>query len=99
MSTTHTVTTRLHLEAAPAAARTTANQRAKRRRMIRYGLLAFNALVLLAVGYMIIQSAGTSSASASPYTVSSAVSVLGKQDKSAQITDPLDRLSSADIAV
>jgi surface antigen len=98
MSTTHTVTTRLHLETASVAAPTTASKKAKRRRIIRYGLLAFNAFILLSVGYMVLQSAG-SSPSSSSLTASSSASILSKQEKGAELSDPLDRLSSADIAV
>jgi surface antigen/LysM repeat protein len=97
MSTTHTVTSRLHLETGAATSGSaSANLRTRRRRMVRYGLLAFNALILVSVGYMVLQSAG----SPPSLSASSASSVLNaKQGNNTQLSDPLDRLSSADIAV
>ncbi len=98
MSTSHTVTTRLHLETLSTSSASNAKVRAKRRRSIRYGLLTFNALILLSVGYMVLQSAGTAPTGSSLGASASASSVLSKQNNT-QLSDPLDRLSSADIAV
>jgi surface antigen/LysM repeat protein len=88
-----TVTARLHLETPASKIRGTAAQRSSRRRMIRYGLLAFNVLLLTTVGYFVLQSAGSSGGHSS----SAAAGAFGNKD--AAISDPLDRLSSADIAV
>lgn len=95
MGMTRTVTTRLKLETSSlvrGAKRSTAAQRTARRRVIRYSLLGFNVLLLGTVGFFILQSANTPTRMAS----SSAVGALAKDDA---IADPLDRLSSADIAV
>jgi N-acetylmuramoyl-L-alanine amidase len=88
-----TITARLHLETAARNARGTTAQRSVRRRIIRYGLLTFNIALLAAVGYFVLQSAGSSGQRSS--TV--AAGMLGNKNET--IVDPLDRLSSADIAV
>lgn len=88
-----TVTARLHLETGTAGKRNAADKRALRRRIVRYGLLSFNLLLLIAVGYFVLQSAGSTDRT---YSTSTAA-VLTSRDEA--ISDPLDRLSSADIAV
>lgn len=92
-----TVTARLHLEgigASKRAGKSTADSRATRRRIVRYSLLSFNLLLLTSVGYFVLQSAGSSN---DQYSATSAASALNNKNQS--ISDPLDRLSSADIAV
>jgi len=93
--TTRTVTARLRLESFPGiksgVKRTTDAQRTTRRRAVRYALLSFNVLLLFSVGYIVLQSA------ADPTSGASAIGVIGNKDET--IVDPLDRLSSADIAV
>jgi len=88
-----TVTARLRLETASGLTRSPADVRAMRRRMVRYSLLGFNLLLLTTVGYFVLQSA----ASDDNVGISSAVSSISSRDET--ISDPLDRLSSADIAV
>jgi N-acetylmuramoyl-L-alanine amidase len=88
-----TVTARLHLETATGTKRSTAERRALRRRIVRYSLLGFNLLLLATVGYFVLQSAS----SGDRINATSAASVLGSKDGT--VVDPLDRLSSADIAV
>ncbi len=95
VSTTHTVTSRLHLETSSDTVPATAAKRAKRRRIIRYGLLVVNSLILISVAYMVVQSASSPNGT----TAASASGVLSKQDNNSELSDPLDRLSSADIAV
>jgi surface antigen/LysM repeat protein len=65
--------------------------RKHKKRVVRYGLLALNVLVLVAVAAFIIKQPNNSQA-----VQSSSVSALG--DKST-VDNPLDQLSSADIAV
>jgi LysM repeat protein len=89
-----TVTARLHLETPAGATRTAGVRRAVRRRAVRYGLLAFNVLLLTAVGFIVLQSAGSSG----QHRSAAVAGALGN-NKDNSITDPLDRLSSADIAV
>jgi len=90
-----TVTTRLRLEGIGSSkGRTTAESRATRRRIVRYALLSFNLLLLASVGYFVLQSAGSGKPE---FATGSAASALSGKNQS--ISDPLDRLSSADIAV
>lgn len=93
MGLARTVTTRLRLEAPGASKAGSAAQRTLRRRAIRYGLLGFNVLLLTAVGYFVLQSTESSERLAS----TSALGAISGRDDA--IVDPLDRLSSADIAV
>lgn len=89
------ITARLRLETAPRTGRFsggTAAQRTLRRRAIRYGLLGFNVLLLTFVGYFVLKSAEPSNRLSS-----SAVGALAGGSEAAP--NPLDRLSSADIAV
>lgn len=72
--------------------RLTADQKLFRRRAIRYSLLGFNVLVLSVVGYFVLHSAG-------PQDRAGASSVGVLADRGEDVADPLDRLSSADIAV
>jgi surface antigen len=89
------VTARLHLEGIGISKRrSTADSRAARRRIVRYSLLGFNLLLLTTVGYFVLQSAGSTD---DQLSATSAASVLGGKNQA--ISDPLDRLSSADIAV
>lgn len=67
---------------------------AARRRRIRYGLLGFNAALLLTVGFLVVRSMTPGDETR---TSASAVSALARKDSMA--ANPLDRLSSADIAV
>ena len=93
---------RLHLESGQAASPTSrsARLRLRRRRLIRYGLLAFNGLVLISVGYMVLQSAGSSAAGVPSANIGSAGGRVSAVSADTQKpADPLDRLSSADIAV
>ena len=66
-------------------------KKSTRRKVIRYGLLALNVLILVGVGYFVLMSrlnaAGGKSA---------ALSIVKKSNLA---SDPLDQLSSADIAV
>jgi LysM repeat protein len=95
MGVARAVTSRLHLETGATSRnkRGTAAQRTMRRRVIRYGLLGFNVLLLGAVGFFILQSTG------SPDHLASSSAVGAMANKNEAIADPLDRLSSADIAV
>jgi len=63
-----------------------------RRRAVRYGLLGFNIILLSVVGFMVLGSADDNDR-----TTVSAVSAMSRRDDS--VANPLDRLSSADIAV
>jgi len=92
MSNTRTITTRLRLEMPGKAVRSSAAMKARRRRMVRYGLLAVNALIVISVGFMVLQSAGSSPSQA-------ASSALATVSQDADSVDPLDSLSSADIAL
>ncbi len=93
MGLARTVTTRLRLETPGQAKSSTTSQRTTRRRVVRYSLLGFNILLLTAVGYFVLQSTGSSDRLAS----TSALGAMSGRDEA--IVDPLDRLSSADIAV
>lgn len=93
MSRARTVTARLHLETADSVKRSAADRKALRRRIVRYSLLGFNLLLLATVGYFVLQSAS----SGDRINASTAASVLNDRDET--VVDPLDRLSSADIAV
>jgi LysM repeat protein len=88
-----TVTAHLRLETARRG-QTSRSQADRRtiRRIVRYSLLGFNVLLLGFVGYVVL-----SSATPSGRLSSAAVGALGSKGEGA--TDPLDRLSSADIAV
>jgi surface antigen len=75
--------------------RNSATRRTFQKRIVRYGLLSFNLVLLTTVGYFVMQSA--SSHSNQRLGATSAASLLNSKNDS--IVDPLDRLSSADIAV
>ena len=64
-----------------------------RRRAIRYGLLGFNILLLSVVGFFVLQSSDSGGSAGA----SSLGSLAARGNDN--IVDPLDRLSSADIAV
>lgn len=94
MALTRTVTTRLRLEGDTAVSRQRAFLRkAMRRHAVRYGLLIFNAVLLIAVGYTVLSSSG------SVATEAPRVSASMANPNDEMVADPLDRLSSADIAV
>jgi surface antigen len=87
-----TVSAHLHLETPLSNAHAITGRRSTRRRAVRYSLLAFNILLLTAVGYFVLQSTGSSGRH-----TSAAAGMMSGKDQT--IVDPLDRLSSADIAV
>ena len=99
MASVRTVTARLKLETSSGRpdrldARRKFVNRALRRHTVRYALLGFNVLLLATVGYVILSSSGNSLTN----EVSKASASVANANNNT-VADPLDRLSSADIAV
>jgi len=92
---TKVVTARLRLEGNAAVNRQRAFlQKAMRRHMVRYGLLVFNVVLLLSVAYTVLRSSDDSLNLDSQRVSASAITA-----RNDNVADPLDRVSSADIAV
>lgn len=89
-----TVTARLRLESLVRLRQTTASQRIVRRRIIRYSLVGVNVLLFMTVGYFVVQSASDTQTGAGSAIAFNAAGANGNT-----AADPLDQLSSADIAV
>jgi surface antigen len=85
------VTARLHLEQPAKPLKRFFARKSQRRKAVRYSLLALNVVVLIAVGYFVFLSRLDSSGSKA--------TVFSSLNKTNIASDPLDQLSSADIAV